>query len=388
MAVRGIAAALVAVLLVPTSGQAQALPPDSALVVEEIRFDTARPGINPLAVRVRNRANTAVLTVLDLRAVPGMWMSPNMQDQYAARLAPGQVATIEGTYEFVHLTPEATLRVTVGPGEYLEEWDVHLVRRADFRQTYPVGRDSPYALDPGKLFTVVRRGPLEIWAWKGSLAEARLEATAGERMRSLEATEELLDVRAPERIRLVFYPDQATKLEDTGHRGVGLARDSTLVEVYNDSVRMDPFHEMVHVLGAAAGDPPPLLGEGLAVYVSESLGGDALEFLGAPGLSPDRVTCRVAGTSEFVPLDELLTLDNIPGDSARAVREYAEAGSFVKHLIEGRGLERFRQAYGIVPGQDGAEARRESLRALYGTGVRELEREWLGAVAGACDRGP
>lgn len=362
------------------SGQIQS---DVVLEVLDLGFDAARLGENPFQIRLRNLSDTTVLALLDLRAVPGMWLLPNSQKQFPREFAPGEQGVIEGTFEFLRLSPEATLRVTVGPGEPREGGFLGF-GRIDFRRLYHVGRTSPDAYDPAEYFTIGRYGPLEIYAWKGSPAERRIESIAEERLGAVRAVEELLGVEAPERIRIVFYPDEERKIEQTGHRGVGWARGTTLVEVYGEDVQLDPYHELVHIIANALGSPPPLLTEGLAVYLTERLGGDALRFLGVPGTPVHRAACRLRDGTGYIPLADLLALDNI-GSQDGADREYAEAGSFVKHLVERRGLARFREAYSALGADAGLEENLRQADRVYGVTLDELEIEWLKEIDQVCN---
>jgi len=344
--------------------------------VTDVVRDTARLGENTLRARIRNAGTTALTVVMDLRAVPGMWMIPNIQRQTAIELSPGEERVVEGTYGFERMSREATLRLRVGPGSRTE-YGTYRVDRVDFEATYPVGADSPDAFDPADWFTLTRKGPLEIYTWKGSLAERDVDAIAAERLRALEALEKLLGVPGPRRVRLVFYADEPTKIEQTGHHGVGWARGTTLVEVYNDSVRLDPYHELAHIVADELGSPPSVLGEGFAIHASEHLGADALAFLGYAGRSPDDVVCGLVGTADFIPLRELMGAD-IGSDETRSGREYAEAGSLVKYLVEGLGAERFRRAYGTLDGDATADDNLAALRDLYGMDADLLQTGWLG----------
>lgn len=356
---------------------------DTALVVTNVRTGVVRLGSNPFRVTVRNPGDASVTAVLDLRAEPGMWMIPNMQHQFAVELAPGEERVVDGTYEFRRLSREATLRARVGPGEALEGGG-HRLLRVDYERIWEVGRQSPDAYDPDEDFVHVQRGSLELYAWRGSLAARDLERIASERAAAMAALGELLGVPTPRDVRMVFYADEETKIEQTGHRGVGWATGSTVVEVHNDSVQLDPYHELAHIVAAEAGSPPPVLGEGSAIYATERLGADALRHLGNQGRSAHEVTCEALREGRFIPLAELVALDNIGSDESRAALEYAEAGSFVRFLVESRGPDVFRAAYGTLVEGVEVEETIHRLESVSGAGLEELERAWLEVVGHAC----
>ncbi len=355
----------------------------AGLSVTNIELGAVGIGENTFRATLTNIGEQAVLAVLDLRAVPGMWMIPNSQKQFGVRLAPRESRTVEESYRFQRLSVEGTLRVTVGPGEQRDNGG-YRIDRVDFMETYPVGRTSVAAYDPATSFTLLRRGPLELYAWKGSLAERDLQALASERLSSLRTIQELLGIEGPDTVRMVFYADEETKVEQTGHQGIGWAIGRTIVEVYNEQIQLDPYHELAHIVAEEVGSPAAALGEGFAIYVTERLGADALQWLGFPGRAVHEVVCDLNGTPEIISLTQLLAVDNIGTDESRAGREYAEAGSFVKHLIERHGLDRFREAYGTLSGSDGPGENIGRLEAIYGRTVEELEREWIADAADAC----
>jgi hypothetical protein len=366
----------------PAGSSAQATP-DYVLEVLDIRLDTARLGDNSFGITVRNRSDAIVIALLDLRAMPGMWLGPAAQKQFPKELGPGEESVIEGTFEFRRLSPEARLRVTVGPGEPREGGSFGF-RRIDFQRVFDVGEKSPDAYDPGEHFAISRHGPLEIYAWKGSLAEHQLDAIAAERLEAVASIAKLLGVEAPERIRIVFYPDEVRKIDQTGHQGRGWAWGTTLVEVYSEDIRLDPYHELVHVIANRLGSPPPLLNEGLAVYISELLGADALRLLGFPDTPVHRAVCQIRNSPDHIPLTVLLALDNIGSDEYSSAREYAQAASFVKYLVERHGWERFREAYSVLGAQENHEENVRRFHQVYGMGLGELEPAWLLEVEQLC----
>jgi hypothetical protein len=370
------AATCVALALGAGSADGQHPRDDTSLAVIGVTFDTARVGKSVVHARIRNRTNSVVVAVMDVYAVPGLWMVPNFQRQYALSAE----AVLEGHFEFHRISPEATLRITIGPGEHAGDGNP-ILRAIGFQQTYEVGHQSPDVIDPADFFVLARREPLEIHAWKGSLAASRFDEIADERLAALTAVAELLKVQPPAQVRLVFYADEQTKIEQTGHRGVGWAFGTTLVEVYNEQTQLDPYHELTHIVAGAAGFPPAFMNEGFAIYVAERMGADALRFLGAPGRSIDAVACDLIDTRLYTPLDELVALDDIGGDADRAGSQYAQAGSFVKYLVKRGGLERFRRTYRTLTADAAVAANRKRIADIYGADVAALESGWLSSLA-------
>ena len=158
----------------------------------------------------------------------------------------------------------------------------------------------------------------------------------------------LLDVAPPARVTLIFYRDEETKKQDTGHAGLGWAEGNTIIEVLNDDTQLDPFHELVHVVGAALGHPPALWDEGFAVYASERLGADALGPSGQPGISVRTAGCNLVRTNQALPLAQLFDFTELGSRETRGPISHPQSGSFVQYLIETYGLPRFRKRVSIT----------------------------------------
>jgi len=185
-------------------------------------------------------------------------------------------------------------------------------------------------------------------------------------------------------IRIFFFPDEASKKNATGHSGTGWAFDNNIVEVYNEKSKMDPYHELTHIIAGQLGDPPAALNEGLAVYMSESLGADALKELGSPGKTVDEATAAGRNQGQFIPLETLLTFTDIGSEESSPQVSYPEAASLVKFLINTYGLEKFRLAYSSLKNADdpqGVDSNRHTFKRVYGASPQEIERAWLAGLA-------
>jgi len=277
------------------------------------------------------------------------------------------------------------LRVRVGPGHRSEQG--HYMQDSVWvERQFPVGVGNPHAFDLQQYFEVRRRGPLEVYAWKGSLAASRIDEIATERLHAVGAVREILDVDPPERIRLVFYPDSATKTSQTRHIGAGWAFGNTIVEIFNDRTQLDPYHELAHVLAAGIGDPPAMFNEGFAVYVSERLGANALEQLGSPGSSVDHAVCGFLRDGTAFTLEQLSALENIGTTESRPQVSYPESASVMKFLVDTYGLDRFRAIYRAVTEAQGTAAERveAAFQSQLGVSTADVGRRWQTAARSAC----
>ncbi len=219
----------------------------------------------------------------------------------------------------------------------------------------------------------------EIFFAPGSTAEKEVERVAAERDRGFRAIADFLGLRPEIRIRLVFFEDMRTKAWETGHRGAGWAFDHTIVEVFNAQERLDPFHEVCHILANGLGDPPALFNEGLAVYMSERLGAPALKNLGGGTLSIDERVRQLMSRNEGIPLTRLFEFTEIGSDESKPAIAYAEAASFVKFLIEEFPHDKFLAAYSSLKNSADPAVREKNLgilRDIYGGTLAGHAQAW------------
>jgi hypothetical protein len=342
-------------------------------VIDSIQIAAVGEHNNTFSARVANRCAKPDTLQLDLRAISGQWVIRAWQNQFTFGLAPGERRVVHAHFDVMRLTPEATLRVTFGPLDHYF-----------LRHIYDIGRDNPHARDLTHGMLARHTSHLDIYARPGSLAGQRLSQIGAEREHAINEIAALLGVSFHDRITLVFYPDSATKVNETGHIGAGLAFSNNIVEIYNTQLQLDPYHEIAHVVARRLGEPPAAFNEGFAVYVSERLGGDALGALGYPGQRIDAVARALRATKQLLHVDSLLHFNEIGSAESQPMVAYPEAASFVKYLVEKRGLPRFRQAYHQLMATDDSVQWRVNARELeriYGVTLRELEADWLAALA-------
>jgi len=116
----------------------------------------------------------------------------------------------------------------------------------------------------------------DIFYYKGSTAEKEIDKIAERRDRGFREICRFLGKDSDVRLRMILFADGATKYSHTGHLGTGWAFGNTVVEIYNDKQKLNPYHETAHILTEPYGSPPALFNEGFAVYISERLGSHAL----------------------------------------------------------------------------------------------------------------
>jgi hypothetical protein len=226
---------------------------------------------------------------------------------------------------------------------------------------------------------------LEIYFESDSTASREIETIAAARERGYVEISRLIGFTGKKQVRLYLFEDARSKWLATGHRGTGWATGATLVEVYNDDTKLDPYHELTHILMGPYGLPPAALNEGFAVYVSERLGARALRHLGGRDATLDQRARQVLEEGAWIPLSELLGYTEIGSTESRPTISYAQAGSFVKFLVERHGLDAFLDAYRGLRNSDREADRRENRRLLQEITQRpltELETAWKASLLG------
>ena len=354
-----------------------------AFRVESISLGGTGTGTNRFRAIVTNVSDAPAELGLEVRALAGQWSSQGDRRRVAVSLAAAERRAVEIEYLLGRFTVEAMLRVTLGRPFRDERGSVR-VEEPFFVRWYALGSGNPAATDLA-MGMVQRATPhLTLYAVANSPAARDLGAIATERERGLDTISALLGTRPRQRIRMVFYPDSATKARATGHIGMGLAFDRNIVEIYTETERLDPFHELTHIIAAGLGNPPAAFDEGLATYVTERLGGDALLHLGNPGKGIRATTCGYLRGGRTFSLDSLLRMSEFGSDAAAAEVAYPQAATFVEFLIDRYGADRLRQAYATLVATDQATQRAlnaATVEKIFGTSLQQLERAWLATLA-------
>lgn len=191
---------------------------------------------------------------------------------------------------------------------------------------------------------------------------------------------------SPPAIDLVFYETHEAKTMDTGHRGMGRASGTTIVEICTESSRVDPYHELVHIIVGQIGNPLALFREAVAVYMSELLGANALDGLLDPdvlkvsGGRIDEAVKYLRRKDELWPMSMLFSFAEIGSEASRPNVSYAQAASFVKYLWETRGKTAFPEAYASLEtpcDPDAIERNERKFERIFGLTLAEAEAEWL-----------
>jgi len=348
-----------------------------SLVIDQV--DLGSPGLDTtfLMFRITNNGHTSVDLGVDVRTIPGQWAVSSAQNQWSIPVEPHSEATARLPYRFRRLTVGAILRVRFGDAKHQD--DGITVDPVKIERRYQVGVGNPAASDLRSAFDSIRTRRFDVLAYKGSFAASRMRQIAITRDRGAHRIEDLLGTRLKSRVLLVLYPDSATKTRDTGHIGEGFASGHTIIEIYNERVQLDPYHEVAHIIAGQLGNPPALFDEGFATYVSQRLGSSALLYLGYGSRSIHDAVCSLAGERRLLPLSVVLSYPDIGGDGSHPEVSYPEAASVVQYLIETMGLERFREVYRTLRRTTSANEllrNQAALSRILGVTLDEMEEAW------------
>ncbi len=219
----------------------------------------------------------------------------------------------------------------------------------------------------------------DIYYYKDSTAEKEIAQIVDEREKGFAEICKFLGKNNDARIRMIFFEDGKTKHWETGHQGAGWAFGNTIVEIYNENQKLDPYHETVHVLMGSYGNPPALFNEGFATYMSKRLGTHGLKSLGGGESSIYQRVRELKEKEQLWALEELIDFTEIGSMETRPPIAYPEAASFVKYLIDTYGEDKFLEAYKQLQNSDNKqvlEKNIEKLTNIYGKSFDELKKHW------------
>jgi hypothetical protein len=348
----------------------------------EVRRLESSSAEGTVVVRVVNIAPGPILLGIDVRAEPGMWFAPVRQQTALYYLPPEGERTFSVGYSFAHLTPEAVLHVRIGTAEEHGDGWVYVPEPVAVRR-FDLGRsDAARALLDR--FHARTTPQLTVYGVRGMFSAEQLDSVAASRSHAVQELNRMLDVKPPPGLTLVLYPDGASKTADTHHVGAGMTKGSYLAEVFNDSIRLDPFHEIAHAMSGQLGWAPAWLNEGFAVYASEHLGADALAQIVSPGTTVDQATCELRRAGNLLPMADLMLLPDIGPEESQPHVSYPQAASFTSYLVRRFGWPALRTAYATISASDSADAQESAFTRTFGVSSMEAAGMWMAHLEQLC----
>jgi len=348
-----------------------------SIQVQEVRMSTLKKGFNFLDISIKNESSRSVIIGLQIISYQGLWLR-NLQRQYVYTIGPKEEKNINPAFVFQGFTSRDSLGVVVGTPE-INKWGFIEIKKPFYSKTLDV------EMAPGQQtilshFSKVSTRHFNVYAYNGYLSETELDKIASRREAGLRAITQFLSIDYPEQIQIILFPDQNTKKRETDHTGTGWAFEQNIVEVYNDSTNIDPYHEVIHIVTNRMGNPPAVFWEGLAVYLSEKLGAPALNFLGYNHASIDSTMKDLIERNEIIPLSSLISYTSIGSDETKPRISYPESGSLVKYLVEIYGIQKFSDAYKLLENSSDpivVENNTRLIHDIYGKSLAEIEKDWI-----------
>ena len=290
---------------------------------------------------------------------------------------------------FLNLYPESVSKsgkfLTLSAKRGDQTWKIHFIKEDGQWKIYegqePDRSDWQERLLPKMQKRVTRH--FDIYYFKDSTAEREIEQIAEQKERGFGEICRFIGKDSDIRIRMVLFEDGQTKHSETGHQGAGWAFGNTIVEVYNEKEKLDPYHETTHVLMRPFGNPPALFDEGFAVYMSERLGTHALKNLSGGLATIHQRAGELKAKSQWIDLEELVTYTEIGSRESQPPVSYAEAASFVKFLVDKYGKDKFLRAYKALTNSNDKRVHRQNLEKLadiYGQSLQQLDKQWQDAL--------
>jgi hypothetical protein len=346
--------------------------------IESLDIGYKGPGIEFFTAIVQNKTNQTQILGLDLQADPGFCLQ-RMQHGFAFGFAPFEKKQIEAAYIFKQISSEAFVRVRMGIAKasnlYFD------ISNRFYEKKYFIN-DTAHSFDLNN-FTRKETDHFRIYCYKNSPSETEINKIAEDRETGFRKISDLLRTTVRDKIILMFYPNAEIKTRETGHTGSGLASGNYIVEIYNDSIKLNPFHETAHIIAGELGEPPALFNEGFAVYISEALGGDSMDSPSTPGKKINNVTADNFNNNNLIPLANLFKFAEIGSVESQYAIAYPEAGSFIKFIIEKYGIDKFLETYKSLENSYDpiiSNNNRKRFEGIYNISLTDIEQQWLSSL--------
>lgn len=230
--------------------------------------------------------------------------------------------------------------------------------RLDKRRTYYVERP----------IWLLRESPHYVFHFlPGSLSAKDIDKIVERQETAYRKIIQTLHVDFPDKIQFYLYNSNQQKGILTGNYGNAHANNkyNEAHVVYSTNLKSIGEHEVTHIISSRIGEPPPLFGEGLALYMEGYWWDKPLHWWARKFLRE----------GELVPLDQLLETSKFFTNEDRIT--YPEAGSFVSFIIEKYGMKHFLAAYANISGYDTQADIRRKIVKIYSKSLEGLEKEWI-----------
>lgn len=238
-----------------------------------------------------------------------------------------------------------------------------------------IKKDNWYEVNE-HLFENVNSDHFKVFYIPDSLIEVNVNSLIEKREKSYKQISDFLNLKTDKKIDIYLFPSEQLKFNITGHRGYGWGIENRIVEVYNDSIQLDHYHELAHILIYEINEPPAMLDEGLAVYFSEKFGENSLVSLfGYPNKTINDVLRILRAKEEYISIHSLYKLKDI-SDAENVIMAYLQSASLVKYLVENFEKEKFLKLVSVSSKED-YQYNIHIYSEIYNHNLKILEVNWL-----------
>lgn len=237
------------------------------------------------------------------------------------------------------------------------------------------GQERKWLLNKDSIFTSVSSEHFNLYSFDGHLSKKTKVDILNERESAYQDISDFFGIKTNLRINIFLFRNEQIKYNLTGHNGIGWGFDNNIVEIFNDSVRLDSYHELAHVLGYTLNKPPALIDEGTAVYLSQLYGDKAFsKFIGYPTKSINEILLLLNKRQGLINISTLLLYDEI-GNTSKVILEYCTSASFVEFLIHEFGKQKFLELYKSLSNTNSAR-NKMIFEKIYHIEFSKIEYEW------------
>jgi hypothetical protein len=237
------------------------------------------------------------------------------------------------------------------------------------------GQEEEWLLNKDSIFTSISSQHFKLFTFEGHLSKKTRLDLLYKRESAYQEISDFFEIEPTVSINIFLFQNEEIKYNLTGHRGLGWGFDNNIVEVFNDSVRIDPYHELAHVIGYTLCHPPALIDEGTAVYLSQQFGDKAFSrLIGYPTKSINEILLIFSKKDCLKSISTLLSYDEF-GSSKNATLDYCQAASFVEILIREFGKQKFLELFKSLSSTKSTEAEL-IFEKIYNLNMNQIENKW------------
>ena len=222
-----------------------------------------------------------------------------------------------------------------------------------------------------------------IYYYPESFAKKEIEHIAVQREKAYGDISTFLNAVTNTHIDLYLFDDAIVKETETGHtrKGAGWAFDNIMVEIYTESIKCHPYHELAHIIATdTLGYTISFLCEGLAVYLSchflNKDFGDEVNY------NIHEKVARYHAENELFSLKELFSIQ-IGAIGSKNLVSYPQAGVIFEYLLNSYGKEKVFTLYKSLYSDfsnEGVAANIKEFERICGKPVEQINKEWLNTI--------